>query len=211
MKSRKQKLVKLSKLYNLETGKRNKDAFHAVDLLFEKAVKKKALDLEIVNCDKCEGLNIRCMTEAAIGCGNLNATIMLVGQSLCTQCMNTGMPFTRGSGYLIDSSLSLADLSRKDVFITNLVHCHPLHNRASEDHEIRNCAEYLLREIRIVRPELVITLGADARESFARLTRNKKLKYKVHNVKHPAYFLHAGFEGAVEWMISLATIMEKYS
>lgn len=210
MKNRAKRLVHLSKFYDLETGHRHKDAFGEVDLLFEKAVKKKALDLKIVNCNRCEGMNQRCMTESAVGCGHLNSKIFLVGQSLCTQCMNTGIPFTRGSGYLIDSALSLAGLQRKDIFITNIVHCHPLHNRASEDYEIRNCSEYLLREIDIIRPELLITLGADARGSFERLMLKRKLKYKVHNVKHPAFYLHAGFEGAVEWMVSLATKMEKY-
>ena len=208
--SRKQKLLILSKFYNLETGRKNQEAFEEVDTLFAKAVKKKALDKEILNCRKCRGMNILCQTEAAPGWGDLNTKIMVVGQSLCTTCMNTGMPFTRGSGYLLDASLFLANLKRKDVFITNIVHCHPPHNRASTDSEVRRCLPYLLRELKIVRPGLVVTLGADAREVVSRIPHRKKDLYKVHNVKHPAYFLHAGFEGALDWVVNLATKMEKY-
>jgi len=208
--SRKQKLLALSKFYNLETGKRNHLAFSEVDTLFAKAVKKKSLDKEILNCRKCKGMNIPCQTEAAPGWGNLNAKIVLVGQSLCTSCMNTGIPFTRGSGYLIDSALSLADLSRRDVLITNIVHCHPPHNRKSKDIEVHRCLPYLLRELEIVRPGLVVTLGADAREVITKLPSRYTDDCKVHNVMHPAFFLHAGFEGAMDWIVALATKLEKY-
>jgi len=208
--SRSQKLTLLNNFYNLETGKRNQAAFLDVDLLFAKAVKKKALDAEIRNCMRCDGMNLPCQTEGAPGWGNLNSKIVIVGQSLCTDCMNTGIPFTRGSGYLLDAVLSLCALERKDVFITNLVHCHPPHNRPSTPKEIRNCAPFLLREIDIIRPELVVTLGTDARESFSKLIRGKEIKYKVSNFKHPAFYLHAGWEGAVEWIVNLATKLEKF-
>jgi DNA polymerase len=171
-----------------------------------KSAKKKALDLEIRNCKKCPGLNATNQTETAVAFGDLNARIMLVGQSLCTACMNTGIPFTRGSGYLLDAVLKLLGLQRKDVLITNVIHCHPPHNRKSEKHEIRRCLPYLQQEINIVQPQLIVTLGADARESFTKI----KTKAKIHSVKHPAYFLHKGFEGAVDWMVNLATKMEKY-
>ncbi len=133
-----------------------------------------------------------------------------MGQSLCTQCMNTGIPFTRGSGYLIDASLSLAGLQRKDVFISNIVHCHPAHNRKSEPREIRRCLPFLLSELKIVKPELVVPMGADAKQVFAAMSSRVTKKFKVHGVQHPAYYLHKGFEGAVDWMVNLPLKMEKY-
>lgn len=211
MSNRSKKLTKLQTFFDLETGRRNKEAFFQVDTLFEKAIKKKALDLEIRNCTRCPGMNQMNMTEAAVGWGNLNAKIMLIGQSLCTVCMNTGIPFTRGSGYLVDAALMLADLQRIDVFITNVVHCHPPHNRPSEPKEIRNCKRCLITEIDIVKPEIIITLGADARIAFTSISEVIDSNIKIHNVRHPAYFLHAGFEGAIDWIISLATKMEKYN
>jgi len=150
-------------------------------------------------------------TEAAPGYGNVNAKIFVVGQSLCTQCMNTGIPFTRGSGYLLDTSLVLASLHRRDVFITNIVHCHPPHNRKSEPKEIRRCLPYLLKELEIVKPELVVPMGADAKQVFAAMSTKVTKKFKVHGVQHPAYYLHKGFEGAVDWMVNLALKMEKYN
>ena len=197
-------------MFDLETGRRYKEAFTAVESLFEKACKKKALDLEIKQCLRCPDMNKKNMTESAVGYGSLNAKIFLVGQSLCTQCMNTQIPFTRGSGYLVDAALCLCAMARKDVFITNVVHCHPLHNRASEPKEIRRCLSYLRRELDIVRPELVVTLGASARESLLKLLDKNTPLFKIYSVRHPAYFLHAGFEGAKDWIISLATKMERY-
>ena len=150
-------------------------------------------------------------TESATGWGDLNAKVMVVGQSLCTACMNTGIPFTRGSGYLLDAALMLADLHRKDVFITNIIHCHPIHNRKSEPKEIRRCLPFLLSELKIVKPELVIPMGADAKQVFSAMSEKVTKKFKVHGVQHPAYYLHKGFEGAVDWMVNLALKMEKYS
>lgn len=206
-KTRRENLIKLRDFFNLETGQMDRSAFHEVDALFDKAIQKKALDTDIRNCRLCPGLNVPNMTEAAVGYGDLNAKIMFVGQSLCTVCMNTGIPFTKGSGYLIDAALILADLERKDVFITNIIHCHPPQNRASLPKEVANCRNHLLRELDIVKPELVVTLGADARDSFAKI---KAGNYTVYNVKHPAAFLHGGFEGAIEWVLNLAKKLEKY-
>jgi DNA polymerase len=76
--------------------------------------------------------------------------------------MKTKVPFTGGSGELIDRSIELAGREKKDLFITNVVHCHPRKNRASYEHEIVNCSPYLHRELEIVRPRLVITLVRDA-------------------------------------------------
>jgi len=74
----------------------------------------------------------------------------------------TQVPFTGGSGDLIDNSLRLAGFAKAKVFISNVVHCHPPLNRKSHDYEIVNCCSYLHRELEIVRPRLVITLSRDA-------------------------------------------------
>lgn len=76
--------------------------------------------------------------------------------------MESQIPFTGGSGELIDESIERAGRKKDAIFISNAVHCHPPKNRASREHEIVNCSQYLHRELEIVRPRLVITLGADA-------------------------------------------------
>ncbi|MDX1881644.1 uracil-DNA glycosylase family protein [Mycolicibacterium sp. 141076] len=123
---------------------------------------KITLDTEIANCRRCEGMNIEGITASAPGYGCLTSPVVLVGQSLCEKCMATQIPFTEGSGDLIDEAIRLARLTKDQVFISNAVHCHPPKNRASHQHEIVNCSPFLHREIGIVRPRLVITLGRDA-------------------------------------------------
>ncbi|WP_232423250.1 uracil-DNA glycosylase family protein [Mycobacterium sp. 155] len=76
--------------------------------------------------------------------------------------MRAQIPFTGGSGRFLNLGLKRAGLAKSDVFTTNAVHCHPPGNRASLPHEIENCRPYLLRELAIIQPHLVIGLGKDA-------------------------------------------------
>ena len=102
------------------------------------------------------------VTQAAPGWGNLDSPVVIVGQSLCEQCMKPQEPFFEGSGSLLNTSFELAGCKKADTFVTNVVHCHPRGNRRSHTHEIVNCSSYLYRELEIVRPRLVIGLGEDA-------------------------------------------------
>ncbi|MGA9374707.1 MAG: uracil-DNA glycosylase [Mycobacterium sp.] len=129
--------------------------------------RKIVLDNEIKTCRRCTGMNIAPSTLSAPGYGSLSSPVALVGQSLCEKCMETQIPFTGGSGDLIDDSIKRAGHEKVDLFITNAVHCHPPKNRASHEHEIVNCSPFLHRELEIVRPRLVITLGRDAERVMA--------------------------------------------
>lgn len=121
--------------------------------------------------------------------------------------MQTQIPFTKGSGYLIDAVLSVVGLERKDTFISNVLHCHPPHNRASELYEIRYCKPYLIEELELVQPKLVIVLGNDAARVLKASTILIEAKFLY--VKHPAYFLRKGWQGSKDWAIRLAIEMEK--
>lgn len=164
----------------------------------------KDANVRIQNCPRCEGLNIEGETESAPGFGNIMSNIVIVGQSLCTQCMETGIPFTEGSGWLLDRILFMAGLRKWDVFTTNVVHCHPPDNRKSKESEKANCLHYLIEELGIIKPDLVITLGSDARAvfdpgaKFGVLTKCY-IGYEGETVEmnwlcmyHPAYFSYGG-------------------
>lgn len=112
-------------------------------------------------------MNIVGETQAAPGYGDAYSPVFIVGQSLCGPCMATQIPFTGGSGRLIDQALAAAEVRKSDVFITNVVHCHPPSNRPSHEHEITNCRPFLRRELQIVAPKLIIGLGKDARAAIA--------------------------------------------
>ena len=178
--------------------------------MFRKASQMKALSQKIRDCKRCPGFNEKNSSESAPGYGDLNANIFFVGQSLCTVCMNTQIPFTKGSGYAIDAVLSIIGLKRKDVFISNVNHCHPPQNRPTTPKEKHNCMPYLKREIEIVQPTVVVTLGNDATEATTRLRFAWKKAITFIAVKHPAYFLHKGHRGTKDWILSLALKLEKY-
>lgn len=120
------------------------------------------LDAEIRACTRCPGMNIENFTQAAPGFGSLRSPVVIVGQSLCGPCMKRQEPFVGGSGTLLDAGMGRAGIAKDQLFITNVVHCHPQKNKKSLPLWIENCTPYLHRELELVRPELVIALGKDA-------------------------------------------------
>ncbi|OBI14924.1 uracil-DNA glycosylase [Mycobacterium sp. E2327] len=122
----------------------------------------KVLKKKIIGCGKCDGMNIHGVTQAAPGYGSEQSPVVIVGQSLCRKCMDKQEPFVGGSGSLINRSLKNAGIAKLDIFITNVVHCHPPKNHKSLPEWITNCTPYLHRELDIVQPRLVIGLGKDA-------------------------------------------------
>jgi DNA polymerase len=126
--------------------------------------RKAVLDAQITACRRCKGMNRRGVTQAAPGFGSVRSPVVIVGQSLCRPCMKTQILFTGGSGKLLDEILESAGIEKEkgEVFITNVVHCHPPKNRKSLPIWIEKCTPYLHRELEIVEPKLVIGLGRDA-------------------------------------------------
>ncbi|OBI31101.1 uracil-DNA glycosylase family protein [Mycobacterium sp. E2238] len=125
------------------------------------------LAADIAACRRCPGLNIPDVTGSAPGFGSENSPVALVGQSLCKACMEyPPEPFRGGSEWLITRALERAGKVKSDLFVTNVVHCHPPEDRASQVHEKANCARFLRRELALVRPLLMVGLGDDAHDAL---------------------------------------------
>ena len=176
----------------------------------------KILNGKIKNCHKCEGLNIKEVTENAPGFGNIRSKVMLIGQSLCTKCMATQIPFTGGSGTILDAVFKYLHIKKKDVYITNLLHCHPPGNRPSKPEEIKRCLPYLMKEIFIVKPKLIIPLGRDAgnvvveKLGFVYTYKNGNV-CRTRPVYHPAYIYRHGDTGVtLNYIENLVNMMRKY-
>ncbi|MHA0289090.1 uracil-DNA glycosylase family protein [Mycobacterium sp. C3-094] len=122
---------------------------------------------QISRCRECPGMNAPGVTASAPGYGSAHAPVAIVGQSLCRKCMESGVPFTGGSGTYIDRALEVAGREKRELFITNVVHCHPIDDRRSHPHEIDNCLPFLHEELDVVSPRLIIGLGADAEKVLA--------------------------------------------
>ena len=189
----------------------------AINMLDDEAkeTRYQALANQVKQCHKCEGLNLERLTESSPGFGNLNSKVIIVGQSLCRKCMETQIPFTGGSGRLLDQAFKIANMKKSDVFITNVVHCHTPDNRKSLPHEIANCSPFLLEEIQIINPRVIIPLGQDAIISILgidawptsvgkRVISNSHVVYPMY---HPSYIMKRGRKAISEYSSSLARIL----
>lgn len=92
---------------------------------------------------------------------------MVVGQSLCGKpCIESQIPFTGGSGLILDEVFTKAGIQKRDIYITNIVKCDPPGNRQSFRHEVENCKKFFQKEIAWLDPKTIICLGKDAWHSF---------------------------------------------
>jgi len=116
-------------------------------------------------------MNLKGQTEAAPAFGDPSSLVVFVGQSLCRPCMATQIPFTGGSGRFLDRAFELAGVKKAELFITNVVHCHPPENRPSSPDEVEACTPFLVRELSLARRRLIVALGRDAAAAL-RLVRS---------------------------------------
>ncbi|PZV16165.1 MAG: uracil-DNA glycosylase [Leptolyngbya sp.] len=109
-------------------------------------------------CYRCELGHTR--TNAVVGEGNLKADIMIVGEGPGQTEDATGRPFVGRSGELLDKILASVKLTRdQDVFICNVVKCRPPENRDPKPAEAAACKGYLLEQIRLVDPKIILLTG----------------------------------------------------
>jgi len=112
---------------------------------------------EILNCKKCP-LHLS-RTNAVPGEGSINSFIMFIGEAPGRNEDVEGRPFVGAAGKLLTSLLEDIGLDRKEVYITNVVKCRPPNNRDPTQLEIKTCSPYLDRQILLIRPKIIVTLG----------------------------------------------------
>ena len=122
--------------------------------------KKEFLDAvatEIIVCTKCQLWKNR--KNAVPGEGNPESPVMFIGEAPGQSEDIKGKPFVGAAGKFLETLLSEIGLSRNDVFICNIVKCRPPRNREPMPNEIQTCTPYLDRQINIIKPKFVVTLG----------------------------------------------------
>jgi len=143
--------------------------------LAERTSRERQLERQAVvvaACRKCEIGSTR--TKSVFGEGDPCARVMVVGEGPGETEDALGRPFVGRAGELLEKMLAAIDLPREDVFICNTVKCRPtlddggkkLRNRPPDPIEMKNCRPYLDEQIAIVRPEIILALGAPAAKSF---------------------------------------------
>jgi uracil-DNA glycosylase len=108
-------------------------------------------------CERCPLSTTR--TRVVFGSGNANAELMFVGEAPGAEEDRQGLPFVGRAGGLLTRMLEEIGLSRDEVFIANVLKCRPPGNRDPQPVEIESCEPYLARQVRLIEPRVVCTLG----------------------------------------------------
>jgi DNA polymerase len=157
-----------------------------------------ALGREAAVCTKCGLCESR--TQVVYGSGSARQPLMFVGEAPGYHEDQQGLPFVGPAGKLLTDIITAMGFERRDVYIANVLKCRPPENRDPLPHEIEACRPWLERQIEIVRPRVICTLG---KHSAQLLTRSKAsigaVRGKVHDYKgipvvptyHPAFLLRS--------------------
>jgi len=151
---------------------------------------------EVKGCTKCRLCEGR--RNTVFGEGDPDAAVMFVGEGPGETEDNTGRPFVGEAGQLLDKMIGGMGLAREQVFIANIVKCRPPENREPAPDEVATCTPYLVRQIEIVRPKVIVTLGRPAsqymlstKQSMTRLRGawHARRGIRLMPTFHPAYVL----------------------
>ena len=115
------------------------------------------LDQEILVCEKCPLARSR--TLAVPGEGSDQADLMFVGEGPGHDEDIQGRPFVGKAGQLLTNIIRAMELSREEVYITNIVKCRPPGNRNPHQDEISSCAPYLRQQLELIKPRIIVSLG----------------------------------------------------
>ena len=121
------------------------------------ATELNAFAAEVAGCTKCRLAQGR--TQVVFGVGDPSADLMFVGEAPGFHEDKQGVPFVGQAGKLLETLLAGIGLSREDVYITNTLKCRPPGNRDPQPDEIEACESHLCRQIELIEPTIVATLG----------------------------------------------------
>lgn len=154
---------------------------------------------DINNCRACTLINT--VTKKVPGGGSTDADLMLIGEAPGYNEDKMGKPFVGKAGEKLTGMLGYIGMSRDDVYITNVVKCRPPNNADPEGEWIKSCSPFLDREISIIKPRFILTLGRFATKyMLGREVKMKDIAGKSFRVRdniilvptyHPSALLHA--------------------
>lgn len=171
-----------------------------------------ALRETVAGCRACSLCDSR--KQTVFGTGHSQARWMLVGEAPGEQEDREGEPFVGRAGQLLDRMLAAIELTRSEdaperqVFIANVLKCRPPANRNPLPQEVAQCEPYLLRQMALVQPDLIVAMGRFAVQSLLKTSEPiGKLRGRVHEVAgipvvvtyHPAYLLRNPADKALVW------------
>ncbi len=175
-----------------------------------------ALEKETLSCKEC-GLN-RTRTNVVFGAGNTQAKLMFIGEAPGEEEDRQGKPFVGRAGQLLTKIIEAMGLEREDVYIANILKCRPPNNRAPLPDEIAACRNNIKRQVEIIKPRVICTLGKFASQTLLNTQtpisalRGKFREYagiKVMPTFHPAYLLRNPEEKKTVWQ-DMKKVMKEF-
>ena len=154
------------------------------------------LRAECEACSACELCKTR--TNCVFGTGNESADLLFVGEAPGDNEDKTGIPFVGRAGKLLDSYLYAVDIPRESVYIANILKCRPPKNRDPLPAEEQACMDFLRRQVRLIRPKVIVCLGRIAATKLIdpdfKITKQhgewfEKGNFLITAVYHPALLL----------------------
>ncbi len=162
----------------------------------------------VTTCQQCELHAAR--TQTVFGVGNPQADWLIIGEAPGAEEDRRGEPFVGRAGQLLDAMLGSIGLDRQKAFIANILKCRPPNNRDPLPEEVTACEHYLLRQIALIQPKLILAVGRIAAQNL--LKSNEpigRLRDQVHHygvsaipvivTYHPAYLLRSPQEKRKAW------------
>lgn len=173
----------------------------------DKSLLLKSLIDEIGSCTKCKLSRQR--KNIVFGEGSPNANIMFIGEGPGREEDIQGLPFVGEAGMLLTRLIEKMGLKRSNVYIANIVKCRPPMNRDPESDEIETCRVFIERQIEIIKPKVIITLGRIALQSIMhnpdlKITSVRGNFFEYNGIPvmptfHPAYLLRNPKDKWLTW------------
>jgi DNA polymerase len=196
-------------LNDVELNKASAADVNTLPVSYQKLAKMDWQTLQqcVQNCQLCNLSQTR--TNTVFGVGDVNADWLLIGEAPGVEEDLHGEPFVGQAGKLLDNMLSAIQLRRgHNVYIANVLKCHPPQNREPQSEEVAQCELYLKRQIELLQPKIIIALGKVAAQTLLKsedtINNLRGQLYAYHHVPvivtyHPAYLLRNHADKVKAW------------
>jgi DNA polymerase len=175
----------------------DQEAIDTIQVARSEAEALRAVREDIGECTRCKLCGLG-RTQIVFGVGNPRADLMFVGEAPGADEDIQGEPFVGRAGQLLTRIIEAIGMKRADVFIANVLKCRPPGNRNPEPDEVEQCEPFLLRQIDIIKPKVIVALGKFAAQCLLKtntpITRLRGQEFKFRDAiliptYHPAFLL----------------------
>lgn len=157
-----------------------------------------AMAQDMEDCQRC-GLCQQGRSQVVFGDGNPDARLVFVGEAPGAEEDRKGIPFVGRAGQLLTRMIEAMGVKREDVYICNVIKCRPPENRDPLPDEIATCEPFMIRQLEVIAPEVIVCLGRFAvqtltRDPMARITKIRGTWHEYQGIPlmptfHPSYLL----------------------